>query len=88
MLWCACTRDLLWYLLDKMSIEQVSIEQSISSINTVLAFGLRGCEFESCQYQCSREKLSVLEIPLDKELTVNCPIETHTKLGADPGCNG
>ena len=25
-------------------------------------------------------KLSVLEIPLDKELTANCLIETHTKL--------
>ena len=25
-------------------------------------------------------KLSVLEIPFDKELTANCPIETHMKL--------
>ena len=25
-------------------------------------------------------KLSVLEIPVDKELTANCLVETHTKL--------
>ena len=45
-----------------------------------LALGARGCEFESRQYQCSREKLSLLEIPLDKELTANCLVETCTKL--------
>ena len=31
------------------------------------------------QYQCSRE-MGVLEIPLDKELTANCLVETRTKL--------
>ena len=35
------------------------------------------------------KKMSVLEIPLDKELTANCLVETRTKLGdADPGCDG
>ena len=29
---------------------------------------------------CSRDALSVLEIPLDKELTANCLVETRTKL--------
>ena len=45
------------------------------------------------QYHCSRENLSELEIPLDKELAAKCanclivrdPYET---LGADPGCDG
>ena len=52
----------------------------VSSIDTALALGVRSCELESHQYQCSREKLSVLEIPLDKELTANCLVETRTKL--------
>ena len=48
-------------------------------------FAAYGCTYESHQYQRSREnwvcwKLSVLEIPLDKELIANCLIETHTKL--------
>ena len=33
-------------------------------------------------------KLSVLEIPLDKELTANCLAETYETQGADPGCDG
>ena len=32
--------------------------------------------------------MSVLKIPLDKELTANCLMETRTKLeGTDPGCD-
>ena len=51
----------------------------VKSIDTALAYGARGCEFESRQFQCSR-KLSVLEISLVKELTANCLIETCTIL--------
>ena len=39
----------------------------------LFALGARGCEFESRQ-------LSVLEIPLDKELTANWFVKTRTKL--------
>ena len=45
--------------------------------------------FESHQYKCSCEtigtnalvNLNVLEIPLEKELILNCLVETCTKLG-------
>ena len=52
------------------------LSSQVSSIDTVLTLGARGCEFESSQYQCSRENLSVLEIPF----TANCLVETRTKL--------
>ena len=42
------------------------------------SLSVQGCKFKY-QY-ASREKLSAFEIPLDKELTTNCPVETWTKL--------
>ncbi len=47
------------------------------SLKIYPAYRAEGPEFESrwCQ------KLCVLEIPLDKELTANCLVETRTKLG-------
>ena len=61
-----------------MAYYSVSYSQ-VSSIDTVLTFGARGCKFESCQNQYSCESW-VLEIPLDKGLAANCLLETHTKL--------
>ena len=55
-------------------------------------------DFESCQYQCSSESESLLEIPLDKEHTADCHVEIRTNKNKkkqnekkkieriDPGC--
>ena len=50
----------------------------VSSIDTALALGARDCEFKPVPMLSW--KLSVLEIPLDKELTANCLVESHMKL--------
>ena len=57
-------------------IKKSIFSSQVSSVDMALALGARGCESESHQYKCS----CVLEIPLDKELTAYCLVETCTKL--------
>ena len=56
------------------------VSKPVSSIERVLALVERGFEFESSQFQCSRENWVCLKFPWDKEFTDNCLIETRTKL--------
>ena len=71
--WCLCilhNHDNGRFLMATVMSSQVS------SIDMTLALGVRGCEFESCQLQCSCENW---EIPLVEELTANCLVETRKK---------
>ena len=69
-----------WVLGSLGSEASESKSSQVSSIDMALALGARSYKFESRQYHALLKIESVLEIPLDKELTVNFLVETCTKL--------
>ena len=60
--------------------QQKCSSSQVCSINTAIACGATGCESRVPSAPMLLLKSSVPEITLDKKLTANCLIETHTKL--------
>ena len=60
----------------------------VSSIDTALALGARGCEFESRQCQCFHENWVCLKFPWTRNSLLLSRRNSYETRGADPGCDG